>query len=228
MIVVPQIPVRGGSVALGEELPPVRLVEQLVAVGAEELGILDLDGTLAAGELPGWLASIGATAGVPLRFDGHLHDGARVERLARAGFATIVVDRIAVFDQLLLRWALDVHGARLAVEVQVDGEHVFDPPRDAPPSDLVELLSQLHFQGVRRIVFRDVTGQQLPLQQLMELGARLPGLRISYQGRAARDVESIARLASAGPVMEAVLVDAHAIVEGELDLAAARLSARVP
>lgn len=226
MIVVPQLAFSAGLVALGEEQPPVQAVRDLVVAGAREVSILDLDGTLAEDLLPEWVASVVALGGVPLRFAGRLHEGVRIERLARAGFSTIVVDQRAAFDQILLRWALDVHGSRLAVEVQVDGPYVFDPPPSAFSHELAEVLSRLHFQGARRIVLRDVAGQRLPAHELLELRDRLPGMRFTYHGRAANDVAAIAHLAELGPVMEAVLVDAEAITSGHLDLTALNQVAR--
>lgn len=224
MIVVPQIAFRATQVALGEELPPVRVVRDLVALGAEEVSVLDLDGTLANDILPQWLEALVAVAGVPLRYDGRLCEGSRIERLARAGLGSIVVSQAAVFDPVLLRWALDLHGARLLVEVQVDGEYAFDAPPAAFGRELVDLVADLHFQGVRRIVYRDVTTGELPLQRLLELADRLPGLRLSFQG-AVRDVAAIAELAMVGPSIEAVLVDAERVLDGRLDLADAMRAA---
>jgi phosphoribosylformimino-5-aminoimidazole carboxamide ribonucleotide (ProFAR) isomerase len=210
---------------MGEELPPVRVVRDLVARGATEVSILDLDGTLADDLLPQWVEALVAVAGVPLRFDGRLHEGARIERLARAGFRSIVVDQTAVFDPMVLRWALDLYGPRLVVEVQVDGEYVFDAPPAAFGRELVDVLGDLHFQGVRRLLYRDVTGQDLPTQRLLELVDRMPGTRITYQG-GVRDVEAVAELAMVGSAIEAVLVDSLRVTDGDLDLDAANRAAR--
>lgn len=212
---------------MGEELPPVRRVRELVAMGAEEVGVLDLDGTLAGDVLPQWLEALVAVSGVPLRFDGRLHEGSRIERLARAGFGSLVVDQTALYDPVVLRWAIDLYGPRLVVELQVDGDYPFDPPPGAFGTELVELVGNLHFQGVRRVLYRDVTGAQPPLQRLLELVDRLPGMRLSYAG-AVRDVEAIAELAMVGPGIEAVLVDAARVERGELDLVAAMRAATTP
>jgi phosphoribosylformimino-5-aminoimidazole carboxamide ribonucleotide (ProFAR) isomerase len=224
VIVIPQIAFQATQVAMGEELPPVRLVRDLVALGATEVGILDLDGTLADDVLPQWVEALVAVAGVPLRFDGRLHEGSRIERFARAGFASVVVDQTAVFDPMVLRWALDMYGPRLVVEVQVDGEYVFDAPPAAFGRELVDVVGDLHFQGVRRLLYRNVTGQDLPTQRLLELVDRMPGTRISYQG-GVRDVEAIAELAMVGSAIEAVLVDSLLVNDGDIDLVAANRAA---
>lgn len=217
MIVVPQIPFRAGEPSADHGEAPARIVDELVARGAPEVAILDLDGAIARDVLPEWTRSLVADAAVPVRFDGHLHDGSRIERLAGAGFSTIVVDQRAVFEPVLLRWALDVFGPRLAVELQVDGEYVFDPPTSAFHREVVDVLADLHLQGVRRLLYRDVTGQQLPVQQLRDLAERLPGMRIDYHGRAVRGRADLRELAVVGPALEAVLVDAQLVLDGSLD-----------
>lgn len=224
MKVVPQIAFHATEVAMGEALPPVRDVRALVAAGAEQVAVLDLDGTLASDVLPQWTEAMVAVAGVPLQFDGRLYEGSRIERVARAGFASVVVDQTAVFDPLVLRWALDLFGDRLLVEVQVDGDYVFDPPPAAFDRELVDVLGDLHLRGVRRVLHRDVTGAAPQLQRLLELGDRLPGMRFTYQG-AVHDVEAIGELAMVGPVVDAVLVDASLVLDGRIDLGAARRAA---
>lgn len=224
MLVVPQLVIHSSRIAIGDELPPVREARRLRSMGAVEIGLLDLDGGLAIDHLPSWVAALVAISGVPVRFDGRLHDGAGIERATRAGFGTVVVDQRAVFDPMLLRWALDVFGPRLAVEVQVDGDYVFDAPEPAFGRDLQDVLGDLHFQGVRRVLYRDVTGEALPVQRLLQLGDRLPGMRFSYQGRV-HSTADIEELAFVGPAMEAVLVGADLVLDGTLDLALANRAA---
>ncbi|MCZ4496397.1 MAG: 1-(5-phosphoribosyl)-5-[(5-phosphoribosylamino)methylideneamino] imidazole-4-carboxamide isomerase [Thermoleophilia bacterium] len=224
MLVVPQIAFRSSLVASGDALPPVKLVRELSAMGAREIGLLDLDGQLASDVLPEWAQTIVAVAKVPVRFDGRLHDGRQIERLTRAGFASVVVDQSSVFDPILLRWALDLYGSHLVVEVQVDGDYVFDAPPAAFGRELVEVLVDLHFQGVRRLLYRDVTGERVPTKQLLELGDRLPGANFAYQG-AVDSVADVAALAELGGLVDAVLVNAEHITSGRIDLTAANAAA---
>jgi phosphoribosylformimino-5-aminoimidazole carboxamide ribonucleotide (ProFAR) isomerase len=224
VIVVPQIAFHATDVAMGEELPPVRAVRELAALGASEVSLHDLDGTLAGDVLPQWVEAMVAVAGVPLRFDGRVHEGSRIERLAKAGFGTVVVDQTAVFDPVVLRWALDLYGPRLVVEVLVDGEYVFDPPPNAFGRELVDVLGDLHFQGVRRLLYRDVTGETLPLQRLLELRDRLPGTGITLATRV-RSVDDVAELSMIGTGIEAVLVDSELVRSGLFDLEAANRAA---
>lgn len=220
MIVVPQIAFHATEVAMGEELPPVRLVRELASRGASEVALLDLDGTLASDVLPQWTEAIVAVAGTGLRFDGRLHEGSRIERIVRAGFASVVVDQEAVFDPIILRWALDVCGPRLLVEVQVDGDYVFDAPPAAFGKELVDVLGDLHFQGVRRLLYRDVTGEALQINRLQQLRDRVPGMRFTYVG-GVRTTGDIAELGALGSTIEAVHVNAELVLDGTIDLAAA-------
>ncbi|MCW2974083.1 MAG: hypothetical protein JWN72_2356 [Thermoleophilia bacterium] len=225
MIVVPNIAFHGSQVAASDALPPVRIARALVELGARELALQDLDGVVAGDVLPEWLPSLVAVVGVPVRFDGRVHDGARIERLAKAQLGTVVVDQSAVFDPIILRWALDLHGSAICVELLVDGEYVFDPPPAAFGRELVDVLERLHMGGARRVLYRDVTGQALPLQRLLELGDRAPGVRFSYHGSSVRTVTDIAELALVGAGLEAVLVDARLVLDGGFDLAAAHRAA---
>ncbi|MCW2950576.1 MAG: 1-(5-phosphoribosyl)-5-((5-phosphoribosylamino)methylideneamino) imidazole-4-carboxamide isomerase [Thermoleophilia bacterium] len=225
MIVVPNIAFHGERVAAGDELPPVRVARQLVEHGAREIALLDLDGVVASDVLPEWLPSLVAISGVPVRFDGRVHDGTRIERLTRAGLTTVVVDQQAVFDPIVMRWALDLHGSVLCVELQADAEYVFDPPPSSFGDELVDVVEGLHMRGARRVLYRDVTGQALPLQRLMELGDRAPGMKFTYQGAAMRAVSDVAELSHVSRVLEAVLVDSREVLEGSFDLAAANRAA---
>ncbi|MBC7460046.1 MAG: hypothetical protein H7287_01655 [Thermoleophilia bacterium] len=225
MIVVPNIAFRGREVAAGEASPPVQLARELVERGARELALQDLDGVVAGDVLPEWLPSLVAVVGVPVRFDGHVHDGARIERLAKAQLGTVVVDQTAVFDPIILRWALDLHGPAICVELLVDGEYVFDAPPDAFGREVVDVVERLHMGGARRVLYRDVTGKALPLQRLLELGDRAPGVGFTYHGSALRTVSDIAELALIGASLEAVLVDAQRVLDGAFNLAAANRAA---
>lgn len=228
MIVVPNIAFRGELVAAGEALPPVAIARRLIELGARELALQDLDGVVAGDVLPEWLPSLVAIAGdVPVRFDGHVHDGARIERLAKAHLGTVVLDQRAVFDPIILRWALDLHGRAICVELQADGAYVFDPPASAFGSELVDVLERLHLAGARRVLYRDVTGEVLPLQRLLELGDRAPGVAFTFHGSSVRTVADIAELAMVGPAVEAVLLDAQLVLDGVVDLGAA-MRAAVP
>lgn len=224
MIVVPQVAFRAEQVAAGDAAAPLLRVRELARAGATQVQLLDLDGTLGDTQLPSWLDSLIAVSAVPIRIDARLHAGDAIERFARTTCSSIIVDQSAVFDALLLRWALDLLGDRLVVELQLDGDYLFDPPPAAFGIDVIEALGAMHFQGVRRVLLRDVTGEHAPLRQLLTIANRHSGMRLTYVG-AVRSVTDIADIASVGPCVEAVVVAADYIDDGRINLAAANLAA---
>ena len=112
----------------------------------------------------------------------------RSGRLPMAEFGRRAAD--ALVDEaapMLLRWALDLFGPRVVVELQVDDEYLFDPPPKAFGTEVVDVLTALHVQGVRRILYRDVNpAAEPPLSRLQELGDRVP-IRLIRDG----DLEAI-------------------------------------
>jgi phosphoribosylformimino-5-aminoimidazole carboxamide ribonucleotide (ProFAR) isomerase len=227
MIVVPQLAFSASRIAAGDELPPVAIVRELVALGAREVQLLDLDGSLALEPvLPQWVEAIVAIAGVPVRFDGRLHDAHATELLTKARFGTLVVDHAALFDASLVRWALDLYGSRLCVEVQTDGEYLFDPPPHAFATETVDALSALHVQGVRHVLYRDVTARSIELARLQEVLDRVPGIELTYAGPV-RSLSDVRRIASLSPRMCGCVVDAQLVLDGGIDLAAADASSSI-
>lgn len=218
MIVVPQLAFSGARVAAGDDLPPVADVRTLVALGAREVQLLDLDGSLALEPvLPQWVEALVAIAQVPVRFDGRLHDAKAAELLTRARFGTVVIDAASLFDSSLVRWALDLYGSRLCVEMQVDGAYLFEAPEHAFALEAVDALSALHVQGVRRVLYRDVTAGAIDLQRIQDLANRVPGIQLTYAGPV-RTLADVARVASLGSRIEAVVVDAARVLAGHLEI----------
>lgn len=219
MIVVPQLAFSGARVADGDDLPPIAAVRELVALGAREVQLLDLGGSLALEPvLPQWVEALVAIAQVPVRFDGRLHDAKAAELLTRARFGTVVIDAASLFDSSLVRWALDLYGSRLCVEMQVDGEYLFEAPEHAFALEVVDMLSALHVQGVRRVLYRDVTAGEIGLARIRDLADRVPGVQLSYAGPV-RSVDDVARVGTLGACIEAVVVDAALVLDGRLALA---------
>jgi phosphoribosylformimino-5-aminoimidazole carboxamide ribonucleotide (ProFAR) isomerase len=181
VIVMPQISVTADRVVFGDG-DAVSIARTLVAQGARAVQVRDVDGRLAAA--PGqatWLGELVDQAEVPVQLDAALFDPSAIERVARIGLATIVVAQVAAFDPALLRWAMDLLGHRLVVELQVDGQYLFDPPRAGYALELIEAARRLKFQGVRHVLFRDVTGVELPLQRLRELTVDV-GMGVTFAG----------------------------------------------
>jgi len=165
MLVVPAIDVVNGrsrivhwpGAAAGVGSPtdrPERIAERFVALGAQLIHIVDLDGARAG--RPANLEAIGRIASrvaVPLQVAGGMEAADNI-RLAFAAGATRVVVSMSVADRPeLLRDCLAVAGDWLAVGLDLRPERIAAYPwhRPKPPS-LVELAGELVDHGVRRFI----------------------------------------------------------------------------
>ncbi len=165
MLVIPSIDVENGrsrlvhwpGAATGVGSPtdrPERIAERFVAMGAQLIHLVDMDGARAG--RPVNLEAIGRVAGrvaVPLQVAGGMESADGI-RLAFAAGATRVVVSMSVADRPeLLHECLSVAGDWLAVGLDPRPERIAAYPwhRPAPPS-LVELARELVDHGVRRLV----------------------------------------------------------------------------
>ena len=185
MLVIPSIDVASGrsrvvywpGAAAGVGTPsdrPERIAERFVALGAQLIHIVDMDG--ARSGHPVNLEALGRVASrvaVPLQVAGGM-EGADNIRLAFAAGATRVVVSMAVADRPeLLDECLDVAGDWLAVGLDPRPDRIAAYPwhRSAPPS-LVDLAGELVDHGVRRLVLSH-GGAVLDLGFLAELARTL-------------------------------------------------------
>ena len=185
MLVIPSIDVASGrsrvvywpGAAAGVGTPsdrPERIAERFVALGAQLIHIVDMDG--ARSGHPVNLEALGRVASrvaVPLQVAGGM-EGADNIRLAFAAGATRVVVSMAVADRPeLLDECLDVAGEWLAIGLDPRPDRIAAYPwhRSAPPS-LVDLAGELVDHGVRRLVLSH-GGAVLDLGFLAELARTL-------------------------------------------------------
>ena len=165
MLVIPSIDVENGrsrlvhwpGAAAGIGSPtdrPDRIAERFVALGAQLIHFVDMDGARAG--QPVNLEAMGRVAGrvaVPLQVAGGM-EGADNIRLAFAAGATRVVVSMTLADRPeLLHECLSVAGDWLAVGLDPRPERIAAYPwhRPAPPS-LMDLAGELVDHGVRRLV----------------------------------------------------------------------------
>jgi len=165
VLVIPSIDVENGrsrlvhwpGAAAGIGSPtdrPDRIAERFVALGAQLIHFVDMDGARAG--QPVNLEAMGRVAGrvaVPLQVAGGM-EGADNIRLAFAAGATRVVVSMTLADRPdLLHECLSVAGDWLAVGLDPRPERIAAYPwhRPAPPS-LMDLAGELVDHGVRRLV----------------------------------------------------------------------------
>ena len=165
MLIIPSIDVENGrsrlvywpGVSTGVGAPtdrPDRIAEKFVAMGAQLIHMVDMDGARAG--KPGNLEAMGRIAGrvaVPLQVAGGMEGAANI-RLAFAAGATRVVVSMSIADRPeLLHECLEVAGEWLSVGLDPRPDRIAAYPwrRPAPPS-LLELAGELVDHGVRRFV----------------------------------------------------------------------------
>jgi phosphoribosylformimino-5-aminoimidazole carboxamide ribotide isomerase len=165
VLIIPSIDVENGrsrlvywpGVSTGVGAPtdrPERIAEKFVAMGAQLIHMVDMDGARAG--KPGNLEAMGRIAervAVPLQVAGGMEGAANI-RLAFAAGATRAVVSMSIADRPeLLHECLEVAGEWLSVGLDPRPDRIAAYPwrRPAPPS-LLELAGELADHGVRRFV----------------------------------------------------------------------------
>src|SRR5687768_16814823 len=118
MVIVPSVDVRGGRLADGSDQAVAARVRELVAEGAEELHLVDLDlaETGASGDLE-LLAEIARAAGVPCRLAGGVSRVDEARRALGSGFAGVLFSSAVFGDDDLLKDIASL-GDRAIVEIE--------------------------------------------------------------------------------------------------------------
>ncbi len=228
MLVIPSIDLQGGrsrvvywpgaSTGIGAPTDrPDRIVERLVAQGAQLIHLIDFEGARSGS--PASLDAVGAVASrsaVPLQLAGGL-DSPEAIQLAFAAGATRVVLTTAIADRPDdLRACLAVAGDWLAVGLDPRPERLaaFRWSRPAPPS-VEELVEELVGAGVTRLVLSH-GGTDPDLARVRSL-VRSYDAEILVAG-GVRDLDGLRRLRETGA---AGLILGEALLSGAIDLPAA-------
>jgi len=224
MEIIPAIDVQGGrsrivywpGAAAGTGTPtdrPDRIAEQLVALGARVVHLVDFDG--ARQQRPANLEAIGAVAArvaVPLQVAGGLEEPDHI-RLAFAAGATRVVLSTAIVERPeALRDCLAVAGDWLAVGLDPRPDRLAAFPwRRTPPPTLDTLVEELVATGVHRVVLSH--GGATPDPSLLASLRERHDVDVLVAG-GITDLPGIARLRDAGV---AGLILGEAILSGAID-----------
>ncbi len=145
----------------------IELAGELILAGAKIIQLRDTDGCLAIDPANlSWLEMMLEEVSVPVQIDSSGDNASTLAHLATMKTHSIVVGSHVLFDPMALRWAHDLLGSRIIVELLMDGEYLFDPPKGSYALELDEAARRLAFQGIQRVLIRDVTGNNLPLSQL--------------------------------------------------------------
>jgi len=232
VVIVPSIDVRAGRLGDGSEQAVATRAHDLVADGAEELHLVDLDGAETGLFLNlELLAKVARAAGVPCRLAGGV---SRVEDARSAidrGFAGVLFSSAVFGDDELLRDVASL-GDRAIVEIEARGG--FLAPRGGDP-DLVTVATgrgalasarAAQFAGVRSLYLIDLAAEaQLvgPPLALVDTVRAVVGTGVAlHAGGGVRDLDDIRALASRGV---ASVVIGRALAEKRFTIREAREAA---
>jgi len=232
MVIVPSVDVRGGHLGDGSEEPVAARARELVAEGAEELHLVDLDGAETGLFLNlDLLAEVAREVRVPCRLAGGV---SRVDDARRAfdrGFAGVLFSSAVFGDDELLR---DIASLGDRAIVEIEARAGFLAPRGGE-ADLVTVATgrgalasarAALLAGVRALYVIDLTAEAElagPPLALVDTVRALVGQRIAlHAGGGVRDLDDVRALATRGV---ASVVIGRALAEKRFTIRAAREAA---
>ena len=230
-MIVPSIDVRGGHLTDGSDQTVVARVRDLVAEGAEELHLVDLDGaeTGASSNLD-LLAEIARAAVVPCRLAGGVSRVDEARRAIDRGFAGVLFSS-AVFGEDDLLKEIASLGDRAIVEIEARAGFLAPRGGDAQlvavatGRGMLAAARAAQIAGVRALYLIDLTSEGRlagPPLALVDAVRAVVGDRVAlHAGGGVRDLDDIRALASRGV---ASVVIGRALAEKRFTIRAARLA----
>ena len=232
MVIVPSVDVRGGRLGDGSEQSVAGRARDLVAAGAGELHLVDLDGAESGLFLNlELLADVAREVGVPCRLAGGVSRVDEARRAIDRGFAGVLFSSAVFGDDELIR-AIASLGDRAIVEIEARAGFLAPRGGDA---DLVTVATgrgalasarAAQLAGVCALYLIDLTAEaQLagPPLALVDAVRAVVGQRFAlHAGGGVRDLDDIRALASRGV---ASVVIGRALAEKRFTIRAAREAA---
>ena len=232
MVIVPSVDVRGGRLGDGSEEPVAARARQLVAEGAEELHLVDLDGAETGLFLNlDLLAEVAREVRVPCRLAGGVSRVDDARRAVDRGFAGVLFSSAVFGDDELLR---DIASLGDRAIVEIEARAGFLAPRGGE-ADLVTVATgrgalasarAALLAGVRALYLIDLTAEAElagPPLALVDTVRALVGQRIAlHAGGGVRDLDDVRALATRGV---ASVVIGRALAEKRFTIRAAREAA---
>jgi len=228
-VIVPSLDVRGGRLGDGSDPSVLERARGLVAEGAEELHLVDLDaaetGTFRNLEL---LGEIARTAGVPCRLAGGVSRVDEASRAIDAGFAGVLFSSAVFADDDLLREIARLGGRAI---VEIEARSGFLAPRGGAPELIAVATGRgvlasaraAEIAGVRALYLIDLTTEARlggPPLDLVDAVRAVVGPRTAlHAGGGIRDLDDVRALAARG-VRSAVI--GRALAERRFTIRAAR------
>ena len=228
-MIVPSVDVRGGRLGDGSAQPVAARARDLVADGAEELHLVDLDGAETGLFLNlDLLAEVARAAGVPCRLAGGVSRVAEARRAIERGFAGVLFSSAVFGDDDLLEDIASL-GDRAIVEIETRAGFLAPRGGDAHlvavatgRGTLAAARAAQH-AGVCALYLIDLTLEARlagPPLALVDAVRAVVGHRIAlHAGGGVRDLDDVRALASRGV---ASVVIGRALAEKRFTISAAR------
>lgn len=241
LLIRPELVLSGGCVVRRRLAPhassriaaedPVAFAERLTAQGARSLAVTDVDGVdMGRPQHLDIARAIAEATGGEVAYRGGLVAAPDVEEAIEAGLSPLVLDTAAFGDAAVLRWAVDLLGARLAVALDLEGDRVRLPFAGASSLTLVDAAGELAYRGVGEFVLCDLGVAGTLAGPNLDAAARLCDAvdgSVVYSGGIG-DVGHVRSLARLGRANLRVVMLATALYEGRLDLIDALAAATQP
>jgi len=229
VVIVPSLDVRGSHLSNAAGRSVIARARALVADGAEELHLVDMDraetGTSKALD---FLAELARESGVPCRLAGGISRLDDARQAIDRGFAGVLFSSAVFGDDELLR---DIASLGDAGIVEIEGRAGFLAPRGGDP-DLVTVATgrgalaaarAAQIAGVRALYLIDLTTEGRlagPPLSLVDAVRAVVGRRVAlHAGGGVRDLDDVRALASRGV---ASVVIGRALAENRFTIHAAR------
>jgi phosphoribosylformimino-5-aminoimidazole carboxamide ribotide isomerase len=232
VVIVPSIDVRAGRLGDGSEKQVAARAHELVADGAEELHLVDLDGAETGLFLNlEVLADVARDVGVPCRLAGGVSRVDDARRAIDRGFAGVLFSSAVFGDDDLLR---DIASLGDRAIVEIEARAGFLAPRGGD-AELVTVATgrgalasarAAQVAGVRALYLIDLTSEAQPAGPplaLVDTVRAVVGQRVAlHAGGGVRDLDDVRALATRGVVS---VVIGRALAEKRFTIRAAREAA---
>lgn len=235
MIVIPAIDLRGGKCVRMEQgdptkqtiyaEDPVEQAKKFVAVGAQRLHVIDLDGAFGSGENQAAVGRICKAADVPVQTGGGIRSLMQAQARLDAGASWVIVGSILVEDERTARNIALNLGDKLIAGIDARGSQVaVHGWQERTPIDRDALVKRVASWGIRRVVFteigRDGMGKGYDIAALNQVAAAAPAVTVTASGGASTLDDLLALKAGVPASVDSCIVGS-ALYKGTLDLAEA-------
>lgn len=158
--VLPAVDVAGGRAAQvvgGTTSDPAAVALGWVRRGAGWLHLVDLDRAFGRGDNAALLASLVASAPVPVQLSGGLADQQSVATALATGAARVTLSSLALRDPAWVGQLVREHGVRIAIGLDVRGDEVVARGTSVTVGRLEDVLDSVHGVGCETFVVADAS-----------------------------------------------------------------------